>query len=68
MDDIRRAMTKDGAELILIGVCSGADHAIGTALSAPVAGLCVINPAFTYGQRRSDEEATPADGESPDVR
>jgi hypothetical protein len=62
IDDIRRAMTEEGAELILIGVCSGADHAIGTALSAPVAGLCVVNPAFTYGQRRSDEEANPADG------
>jgi pimeloyl-ACP methyl ester carboxylesterase len=60
IDDIRRAMTAEGAELILIGVCSGADHAIGTAFSAPVAGLCVINPAFTYGRPRSGEEATPA--------
>ena len=26
--DIRRAVTDDGAELILVGVCSGADHSI----------------------------------------
>jgi len=61
MDDIRRAMTGEGAELIVIGVCSGADHAIETALSAPVAGLCVINPAFSYARKAGDEEAAPGD-------
>ena len=60
MDDIRRAMTGEGAQLIVIGVCSGADHAIETALSAPVAALCLINPAISYWRRGVDEEAAPA--------
>jgi alpha-beta hydrolase superfamily lysophospholipase len=63
MDDIRRAMTGEGAELIVIGVCSGADHAIESALSTPVAALCVVNPALSYWMRRGgDEEAATADG------
>jgi hypothetical protein len=60
MADMRRAMTDDGAELIVIGVCSGADHAIETALAAPVAGLCVINPAFSYVKLGGAQEAAPA--------
>jgi hypothetical protein len=62
VDDIRRAMTGEGSDLIVIGVCSGADHAIESALSAPVAALCVVNPALSYWMRRDAQMAAPADG------
>jgi hypothetical protein len=61
MDDIRRAASADGAPLIVIGVCSGADHAMEMALAAPVASICVINPALSYVQWGEDQDATPTD-------
>jgi len=48
LDDIRRAAGEGGAEVMLMGVCSGADMAIETALARPVSSLCVINPALSY--------------------
>ena len=47
--DIRHAVTGEGAErVVLIGGCSGADHAIESALFDPKAvSLCVVNPALT---------------------
>jgi alpha-beta hydrolase superfamily lysophospholipase len=46
--DIRRAVAGDhGASVVLVGGCSGADHAIESALFEPVASLCVVNPALT---------------------
>ena len=37
-----------GTELVLVGLCSGGYHAIESALAAPVASVCVVNPAITY--------------------
>jgi len=49
LDDIRRAVTAEGGtELVLVGLCSGGYHAIESALAAPVASVCLINPAITY--------------------
>ncbi len=49
LDDIRRALSAEGAtELVLVGLCSGGYHAIESALAAPVASVCVVNPAITY--------------------
>ena len=45
--DIRRAVTGDRAGgVVLVGVCSGADHAIESALFEPAAAICVVNPAL----------------------
>ena len=57
MEDIRSALTVDGSKLMLLGVCSGADHAMEMALAAPVASLWVINPALSFLQWGEDEEA-----------
>jgi len=65
MDDIRRAVTEDGAELILVGVCSGADHSIEMALAEPVAALCVINPAFSYARWGDGKDANPVEEGAP---
>jgi alpha-beta hydrolase superfamily lysophospholipase len=65
MEDIRRAVTEDGAELILVGVCSGADHSIEMAQAAPVAALCVINPAFSYARWGDRKDANPIEDDSP---
>ena len=46
--DIRRAVATDGKALILVGLCSGADHAIEGALEGPVASACVVNPALNF--------------------
>jgi dienelactone hydrolase len=47
--DIRRAMRVDsGGSQIFVGLCSGGYHAIESALEAPVAALCLVNPAITY--------------------
>ena len=48
LGDIRRALTSDGSPLVLVGLCSGADHAIEGALDGPVASVCVINPALNF--------------------
>jgi alpha-beta hydrolase superfamily lysophospholipase len=65
MDDIRRAVTEDGAPLILVGVCSGADHSIEMAQAEPVAALCVINPAFSYARWGDGKDANPIEDDSP---
>ncbi len=45
--EIRRAVTGDRAGgVVLVGVCSGADHAIDSALFEPTAAICVVNPAL----------------------
>ncbi len=46
--DIRRAVATDGNALILVGLCSGADHAIEGALDGGVASVCVVNPALNF--------------------
>jgi pimeloyl-ACP methyl ester carboxylesterase len=64
MEDIRQAASADGAPLMVMGVCSGADHAIEMALAAPVASICVINPALSYvqwGKARSPTTGGPRD-------
>jgi hypothetical protein len=61
MTDIRRAAPGHGSALILIGVCSGADHAIGSALAEPVASICIINPAM-YATQLGDDEAAEGTG------
>ena len=62
MGDIRRAVTHDdGADLVLVGVCSGADHAIESVLAEPVASLCVVNPALSYQQWGRDWRAPGSD-------
>ena len=50
LEDIRRAAAGGGAELVLVGLCSGAAHAIESALARPVGGLCVVNPVLTYAR------------------
>ena len=47
--DIRHAVTGEGGgSVVLIGGCSGADHAVESALFDPEAvSLCVVNPALT---------------------
>ncbi len=37
-----------GADLIFVGLCSGADHAIEAALHGPISSICVVNPALAY--------------------
>ncbi len=66
MEDIRRAATAEGAPLMVVGVCSGADHAIEMALAAPVASLCVINPALSYVQWGDGAVAPAEDGLPPE--
>ena len=46
--DIRRAVAADGTTMILVGLCSGGDHAIEGALDGPVASVCVVNPALNF--------------------
>ena len=59
--DIRRAAAAEGgAEVIVMGVCSGADTAIETALARPVAAICVINPALSYVKWGRTTEHLPA--------
>ena len=49
LGDIRTAAAaQEGAELIFVGLCSGADHAIEAALHGPIACVCVVNPALAY--------------------
>ena len=50
LEDIRRAAVDGDAEVVLVGLCSGAAHAIESALAQPVGGLCVINPVLTYAR------------------
>ncbi len=51
LSDIRRAATaEDGAKLVLVGLCSGAAHAIESALAEPVAAVCAVNPVLTYAR------------------
>jgi hypothetical protein len=48
MSDIRRAVTDDGGQgVVLVGVCSGADHAVASALSQRAASVCMVNPAMS---------------------
>jgi alpha-beta hydrolase superfamily lysophospholipase len=48
LDDIRAAAAaQEGADLIFVGLCSGADHAIEAALHGPIASICVVNPALS---------------------
>ena len=61
LDDIRRAAGEGGAEVMLMGVCSGADMAIETALARPVSSLCVINPALSYVKWGDDASASSAE-------
>ena len=44
-----------------MGVCSGADMAIETALARPVSSLCVINPALSYVKWGDDASASSAE-------
>jgi hypothetical protein len=68
LEDIRHAASADGAPLMVMGVCSGADHAIEMALAAPVASICVINPALSYVQWGGDADATATEEEPRDDR
>jgi pimeloyl-ACP methyl ester carboxylesterase len=48
MAEIRRAVTDDGGQgVVLVGVCSGADHAVASALSQPATSVCMVNPAMS---------------------
>jgi hypothetical protein len=48
MSDIRRAVTDDGGEgVVLVGVCSGADHAVASALNHRATAVCMVNPAMS---------------------
>ena len=58
LGDIHRAVSADGSDLIVVGVCSGADHAIELGLAEPLAAICVINPALSFLRwGRSDDTA-----------
>jgi hypothetical protein len=75
MSDIRRAVTDDGGEgVVLVGVCSGADHAIASALSQRATSVCMVNPAMSptwWGGATAlapeSEEAEPGDTQSRGV-
>ena len=48
LDDIRRAVSPGSdADVILVGLCSGGYHAVESGLIAPVASVCLVNPALT---------------------
>jgi len=48
ISDVRRAVTDDGGEgVVLVGVCSGADHAVASALSQRATSVCMANPAMS---------------------
>jgi hypothetical protein len=48
ISDVRRAVTDDGGEgVVLVGVCSGADHAVASALAQRATSVCMANPAMT---------------------
>jgi hypothetical protein len=61
MDDIRQLAGADGAPLIVMGVCSGADHAIEMALAAPVASICLINPALSFMKWGGGRDTAPSE-------
>jgi hypothetical protein len=47
ISDVRRAVTDDGGEgVVLVGVCSGADHAVASALAQRATSVCMANPAM----------------------
>ena len=49
LGDIRTAAApRAGADLIFVGLCSGADHAVEAGLHETVASVCVVNPALAY--------------------
>jgi esterase/lipase len=65
VDDIRRAVAADGTGAIaLVGLCSGGYHAIESALRAPVASVCAINPVLTFDRWREQpyRRFDPGDG------
>jgi dienelactone hydrolase len=68
--DIRRAVSTDGdAGIVLVGVCSGADHAVESALAEPAAvTLCVVNPglspAWWKGSGAEEAPSEPSDRHS----
>jgi hypothetical protein len=63
LEDIHRAVASDGSDLIVLGVCSGADHAIELGLVQPVAAICVINPALSFLKWGGDDEDDDDDDE-----
>jgi pimeloyl-ACP methyl ester carboxylesterase len=47
--EVRRSLSvDDGTNFVLIGLCSGAFHAIESALEKPVRAICAINPLLTF--------------------
>jgi hypothetical protein len=56
--DIHRAVTGEGGDVMVMGVCSGADRAIELGLAAPVASICVINPALSFLQWGNTDDTT----------
>jgi hypothetical protein len=69
MSDIRRAVTGDGGEsVVLVGVCSGADHAVASALSQRASSVCVVNPAMspTWWGGETTRAPEPDEAESGD--
>ncbi len=66
--DIHRAVTADGSDLIVMGVCSGADHAIELGLAEPVAAICVINPALSFLQWGRSDGTAPSETPASDER
>ena len=61
MDDIRQLAGADAAPLIVMGVCSGADHAIEMALADPVASICLINPALSFMKWGGGRDTAPSE-------
>jgi alpha-beta hydrolase superfamily lysophospholipase len=77
ISDIRRAVTDDGGGegVILVGVCSGADHAVASALAQRATSVCMANPAMSptwWGgattQAPSPQQATSDDRPAQAVR
>jgi hypothetical protein len=56
--DIYHAVAGEGSDVMVMGVCSGADHAIELGLAAPVASICVINPALSFLQWGKSDDTT----------
>jgi hypothetical protein len=72
LDDIRGAVAAHGnGDIAFVGVCSGAYHAIESALRAPVASVSAINPVLTFDRWREQpyRRFDPAEGSpGPDDR
>jgi hypothetical protein len=68
LGDIHEAATAGGAPLIVMGVCSGADHAMEMALAAPVASICVINPALFFMRWGGQDDASQSEADTQSVQ